>query len=211
MKNQFLNFYFKTKAVWNSLFIAVSLYSIILINFSIQGISPLLIIRDLAQTCEEKLGVGFISNLGIIIWISISSILIFVFKSYCSKRSKYRKLIFSGSILSTILALDDFFLIHDKFIIQEIIFLIYLLFAIYLVKKCFKQISLIDPYLFFASYICFGSSIFIDIVLQDIFPDYLLTSQILEEAFKFSGIICWFSFWWRAANEVVKENLRSQG
>ena len=208
MKNQFLKFFLKTKAVRNTLFIAISLYSIILVNFSIQGVSPLLIIRDLAQTCKEKLAVGFISNLGIIIWISISSILIFVFKNYCDKRSKYRKLIFSGSILSTILALDDFFLIHDKYIIQEVIFLIYFLFAIYLVRKCLKPISLIDPYLFFASYICFGLSIFIDIVLQDIFLDYLLTSQVLEEAFKFLGIFCWFSFWWKAANEVVKENLK---
>ena len=208
MQDKLLNFYLKTKDVWKCLFISFTLYTLVLINFSSQGISPILIIRDLAQTCGENLGVGFISNLGIMIWIGIASILIFVQRNFISNRSKYKKLIFSGCLLSSILAIDDFFLIHDKFILQELIFLIYFLFAFYLVKYCLKQIKSIDPYLFFSSYICFSFSIFIDIVLQDIFPDYILFSQILEEVFKFSGIFCWFLFWWKSANIVIQENLK---
>ncbi len=191
------------------LLISFFFYSTILLIFINQGVSPLLVIRDLAQTCDEKLGVGFISNLGIILWIGISFILLFILRTALIKKSRYKKLLISGCTLSSILALDDFYLIHDKYITQEIIFFIYFLFAIYLVRKCLKEIILIDSYLFFSSYILFGFSILIDIVLQDIFPSLIFMSQILEEGFKFLGIFCWFFFWWKAGRIVLKENLKN--
>jgi len=209
MKDYLLNFYYKTSELRKLIFLSIIVYSITLIIFTRQGIPAFLIIRDLAQFCGTKLGVGFISNLGIILWVGISFILIFVSKKIMRVSSEYKRLIITGTLFSSFLALDDFFLIHDKYIMQEIIFFIYFLFAFYLVKKCLHQIIKVDAYLFFASYLFFGFSMVIDIVLQDLFPSIELISQILEEGFKFSGIFCWFFFWWKTANILLKVELKN--
>ena len=204
------DFLFKANNIWKPLIASLTSYSIILLIFGLQGVKPLLVLRDLAQTCDEGLGVGFISNIGIIMWIGISFVLIFLSKISFLRKSHYRNLITLGAVFSSILALDDFFLIHDKYIIQEIVFIFYFLFALNLIKKCRRQIEEIDGYLFCASYILFGLSIFIDIVLQNLFPSLIIYSQILEEGFKFAGIFCWFAFWWKSANFILRNELDKQ-
>ena len=190
--------------ILNILFIPFIIYSFFLLIFTIQGVPTLLIIRDLAQTCNQTLGVGFISNLGIIIWIGISSILIFIIKVGVSKKSQYNNLIKTGCIFSCFLALDDFFLIHDKYVIQELIFLSYFILIFYIIKKFFTQIKELAPNLFLTSLVLFGLSIIIDIVLQDLFPSFLIITQIIEEGCKFMGIFCWASFWWTSASKILK-------
>tara|TARA_Y100000589_G_scaffold72744_1_gene65627 strand:+ start:251 stop:889 length:639 start_codon:yes stop_codon:yes gene_type:complete len=199
-----LTFIKNKRNILNTLFIPFILYSVFLLIFTIQGVPPLLIIRDLAQTCNQTLGVGFLSNLGIIIWIGISSILIFIIKVGVSKKSKYNDLIKTGCIFSWFLALDDFFLIHDKYIIQEIIFLSYFILIFYILKRFFTQIKELGPNLFLTSLLLFGLSIIIDIVLQDLFPSFLIVTQIIEEGCKFMGIFCWASFWWKSASKILK-------
>ena len=206
MRKIFLNMIKQNIYLIKIISLGIAIYSFSLFVFMRQGISPILILRDLAQTCENDIGVGFISNLGVILWIGISFILIFLLKTGLTKKTEFHNLILSGAIFSSILAIDDFFLIHDKYIIQEIIFSIYLIFAIFIIKKYKKQIIKIDIVLFLASYLMFGSSIFIDIIIQDLFPRFLLFTQVFEEGFKFIGIIVWVSFWLKSANMIIKKN-----
>tara|TARA_Y100001933_G_C19009313_1_gene568062 strand:+ start:379 stop:1005 length:627 start_codon:yes stop_codon:yes gene_type:complete len=201
----FPSFVKNKRHIFNNVIIPFGFYSIFLLVFSSQGISPILIIRDLAQTCNQTLGIGFISNIGIIIWIGISSIMIFFIKAGVAKDSQYRDLIKFGAIFSSALALDDFFLIHDKYIIQEIIFLIYFILILYILKRFFIQIKEIDSILFFISLMFFGLSIVIDIVLQDLLPSFVMTTQIIEEGFKFIGIYCWAAFWWKSINKILRD------
>ncbi len=205
MKNNFLYLLNNSKEVIRTFLFSLLIYFLLLFLFIIQGESPISIIRDLAQTCNQSLGVGFISNLGVILWVGISFILFFALKNFNLGNSSYKKFIVSGFILSGLLALDDFFLIHDKYITQEFIFLFYLIFSIYILKKFIQQILLIDRYHFFLSYALFSFSIIVDIVLQNLFPSVLIYSQIIEEAFKFSGICCWFIFWWKSVIFINNE------
>ena len=56
-------------------------------------IKPILVIRDLAQTCGYPIGVGMISNLGILLWVSAAAITLFVSISKLGER-EISKLLF---------------------------------------------------------------------------------------------------------------------
>ena len=65
------------------IFLSSSIIAPIFIYLSIIGLSSsfgiesILVIRDLAQTCGYPIGVGLISNLGIIMWTASASIALF--------------------------------------------------------------------------------------------------------------------------------------
>ena len=49
---------------------ALIVYVVVLTLAVAAGIEPGLVIRDLMQTCDHPIGVGMISNLGILLWAS---------------------------------------------------------------------------------------------------------------------------------------------
>ena len=57
------------------------------IGFSyLYKINPILVVRDLAQTCGYPIGVGMISNIGILLWASSGAITLFVSISKLAER-----------------------------------------------------------------------------------------------------------------------------
>ena len=209
--NKFLNnFSSNSRTLKNTIVIGSFAYGVFFFIFTLQGIPPNLILRDLAQICDAKLGLGSISTLGIILWIGVSTIIWFIIKSGLLRNTKYYKFFISGGVLSTMLAIDDLFLIHDKFINQEIIFSFYLIFAIYIVKSFFDQILQLNSYLLIVCFALFGFSILIDIGFQESFPSIYTFLQIIEEGFKFLGICCWSVFWWDASNIILRNKLKGK-
>ncbi|MBM5819433.1 MAG: oxidoreductase, partial [Cyanobacteria bacterium K_DeepCast_150m_m2_101] len=56
---------------------ALFVYVLALLLSSAAGIRTQLVIRDLAQSCDTALGVGFLSNVGYLLWISAAAIALF--------------------------------------------------------------------------------------------------------------------------------------
>ncbi|MGB3180764.1 MAG: hypothetical protein WBB45_05205 [Cyclobacteriaceae bacterium] len=98
-----------------------------------------------------------------------------------------------------LLAIDDFFLIHDRYIDQKICYLAYVLFAGVLVLRQYKLIIEIEAVAFLLAGSFLALSILTDLLQSRIPFDYSYT-QVVEEGFKFVGVATWLYFVSRIAS-----------
>ena len=68
---------FPSKLFYNSILPSSILYVAILYVSYLYNIKLSLVVRDLAQTCGYPIGVGMISNIGILLWGATTSICLF--------------------------------------------------------------------------------------------------------------------------------------
>ena len=195
------------------IFLSSSILAPILIYFSIIGLSSslgiesMLVIRDLAQTCGYPIGVGLISNLGILIWSASASITLFSSLSGLIEKKDHSNFIFLGGILTSLLCLDDFFLLHDRYIGPDFLYITYSIFGIYILIKFRKLIIDIDFIAFITAVILLALSIIFDTFFQSLFPNNYINIQLFEEGFKFIGIICWMNFWLKASIKGIRSKV----
>ena len=191
-------------------FISSSIIAPIFIYLSIIGLSnafgieSTLVIRDLAQTCGYPMGVGLISNLGILIWAASASIALFSSLSGLIEKRENSNFLLLGGILTLILCLDDFFLLHDKYIGPDFLYITYSIIGIYILIKFRNIILNIDFSAFIIAVFFLTSSILFDKYIQEIFPKNYINIQLFEEGFKFIGIVCWMNFWWKASIKSLR-------
>ena len=91
------------------------IYILVLFVSNSFNIKPELVLRDLAQTCGYPIGVGMISNIGILLWSASAAICLYLSLSFGINQQIY-KLLFLGGFFSSVLCIDDFFLLHDRYI-----------------------------------------------------------------------------------------------
>ena len=125
---------FPIKLFYISILPSSILYLAILYISNIHNIKLTLVIRDLAQTCGYPIGVGMISNIGILLWGAASSICLFTAFSESINRES-SKLLLLGGLFSGLLCIDDFFLLHDRYIGQDFLNLTYLAISILLLVR----------------------------------------------------------------------------
>ena len=179
------------------------LYLAILYFSYIHNIKLSLVIRDLAQPCGYPIGVGMISNIGILLWGAAASICLFTAFIESIKRESSKLLLLGGGF-SGLLCIDDFFLLHDRYIGPDFLNLTYLAISILILvrfKKLLKKIGLFNLVI---SILFLGLSIFFDGVIQQIFNQSYELTQLIEEWFKFLGIVCWLNFWCIASSYALK-------
>ena len=179
------------------------LYISILVITSAAGIETGLVLRDLLQTCNYPIGVGMLSNLGIILWAAASAISLFSSNPTLIQNRPYRLLLIIGGILSMLLCLDDLFLLHDmQQINQDILYTTYIILGLFIMLKFRSLIKEVDIISFIIATLLLALSIISDI-FQDFFPINYETVQILEEGFKFVGITCWLYFWSKTSIKAI--------
>ena len=179
------------------------LYLAILYISSLYNIKLSLVVRDLAQTCGYPVGVGMISNIGILLWGATAAICLFTtFSENINRESS--KLLLLGGVFSGLLCIDDFFLLHDRYIGPDFLNLTYLAISIFLLirfRGILKEIGLFNLVI---SILFLGLSIFFDGVIQQLFNQNYQLTQLVEEGFKFLGISCWLNFWCKASSYAFK-------
>tara|TARA_Y100001968_G_scaffold284729_1_gene284227 strand:- start:488 stop:1096 length:609 start_codon:yes stop_codon:yes gene_type:complete len=188
----------------SSIIAPVFIYLSILALSSSFGIESILVIRDLAQTCGYPIGVGLISNLGILIWTASASITLFTSLSGLIEKREKSNFLFLGGILTCILCIDDFFLLHDRYIGPDFLYITYSILGIYILIKFRKLILDIDFLPFIISVFFLALSIIFDKFIQQLFANNYTNIQIMEEGFKFIGIVCWMNFWWKASIKSLR-------
>ena len=171
-------------------------------------INPILVVRDLAQTCGYPIGVGMISNIGILLWASSGAITLFVSISKLAER-EIAKLLLMGGIFSSILCVDDFFLLHDRYVGPDFLNITYLSMTILMLIKFWKVLLKIGLLPIIISLLFLSSSVFFDSILQQLLSENYGLIQLYEEFFKFLGIACWLYFWSNASIYSInlKKNL----
>ena len=121
---------FPNKLFYVSILPSTILYLAILSVSNLYNIKHSLVVRDLAQTCGYPIGVGMISNIGILLWGAAASICLFTtFLEGINRESS--KLLLLGGIFSSLLCIDDLFLLHDRYIGPDFLNLTYLAISIF--------------------------------------------------------------------------------
>ena len=194
---------FPIKLFYISILPSSILYVAILYISNIHKIKLTLVIRDLAQTCGYPIGVGMISNIGILLWGAAASICLFTtFSEIINRESS--KLLLLGGLFSGLLCIDDFFLLHDRYIGPDFLNLTYLAISILILIRFKGLLRKIGLFNLVISILFLGLSIFFDGVIQQIFNQSYELTQLIEEWFKFLGIACWLNFWCKASSYALK-------
>ena len=188
----------------SSIIAPIAIYSSIIGLSIANGIEPILVIRDLAQTYGAPILIGLISNLGVLMWAASASIALFSSLSGLIGKREKSNFLFLGGILTCVLCLDDFFLLHDRYIGPDLLYATYSMIGIYILIKFRKIIIEIDFLPFISSVFFLGLSIIFDKFFQAIFAENYLNVNLLEECFKFIGITCWLIFWSKASINSLK-------
>ena len=173
---------------------ALLFYSISLLVLTSSGFEIMEVIRDTAQQTEASSFLGFLSNIGIWFWVSSAAICFFTIATRGSALKKnHKQLILLTGILSILLAIDDFFLIHDRYINQYICYFVYALLAGVILIRHHKLILEIEGFAFLLAGALLALSICTDVVQFHLPLEYSYT-QIIEEGFKFTGGATWLYF-----------------
>lgn len=177
---------------------AVAFYALSLIGLNkALGFTPMEVLRDLAQQTEVHSFRGFLSNIGVWFWVSALSVA--YFSAIFLHRGKKQRLLILMGLLASILATDDFFLIHDRYVNQYICYFFYVLVALAILLLHFKDIIEIDGFSFLLAGGLLAGSIATD-VIQGYLPFGYETTQIFEEGCKFVGAASWLYFTCRVAS-----------
>ena len=194
---------FPNKLFYVSILPSTILYLAILYVSNFYNIKLSLVVRDLAQTCGYPIGVGMISNIGILLWGAAASICLFTtFLEGINRESS--KLLLLGGIFSSLLCIDDLFLLHDRYIGPDFLNLTYLAISIFLLVRFRRILKIIGLFNLLISILFLGLSVFFDGVIQQIFNQSYELTQLVEEGFKFIGIACWLNFWCKASSNALK-------
>lgn len=178
---------------------ALVVYVLALVLSGAAGIRTQLVIRDLAQTCDTALGVGFLSNLGYLLWIAAAAIALFTALSgVVPLRGRVQQLLLCGGGFSLLLCLDDMFLLHDRYIGSTFLYCLYAVFALLILFRFRRQVQALGGGSFLLAVVLLGLSVVID-QLQDLIPVPYARLQLVEEGAKFLGIATWLAFWSQAA------------
>ena len=173
------------------------------------GIKGILVIRDLAQTCDSPLGVGLISNLGYLLWIATAAIALFTaYATPTYNQHKLKDLLLCGGWFSFILCIDDMFLLHDRYIGQTFLYVVYAIFAFLIVFKFRDQLLKNGGEIFILAATLLAFSVLTDKFqrdITDIIPIKYETIQLFEEGVKFLGITTWLYFWWSASSKFIRK------
>ncbi len=164
------------------------------------------VLRDPAQQTGLSSFLGFVSNIGVWLWVSSAAICCF---SLVTNHSKFRiaptELIILLGTLSLLLAVDDFFLLHERYVYQKGIFLFYAIFALSLLVRHYRKIIEIDGFSFLLAGVLLALSVELDINQRKIPLDYAHV-QLIEEGCKFVGAAIWLFFVGQAASFCPPES-----
>ena len=179
---------------------ALVFYGVAVLVLQNSGFSLREILRDPAQQSGASSFLGFVSNIGVWLWVSSFAICCYSLITRSSGMTRGRtELMVLLALLSLLLAVDDFFMLHDRYVYEKGIFLFYAICALTLVARHFRRILEIDGFSFGLAGLLLASSIIIDMEQRHIPLDYALV-QLLEEGCKFVGAALWLYFCGRAGS-----------
>ncbi|MBD2039822.1 hypothetical protein [Microcoleus sp. FACHB-672] len=170
--------------------------------------------RDPLVTVEQPFYIGFFSNIGILFWCAAAAICLFSFallQNHYRSRRMHSFILYSG-ILTSVLLLDDLFMIHEEvapkylFVPEKFVYLIYALMLLVYLVKFRKTILKTDFSLLVLALAWFALSIVFDKGIIPLSPSLLERGFdfYLEDAAKLLGIVSWFAYLAKVCGDCIK-------
>lgn len=202
------------KHLWKVLFF---LYLPIVLLFLIVGLLSRVVVgaslgfflRDIVATAELPFFTGFVSQLEGLLWsasLTVCLLGLIVVRRRLPDAIGASRFLLHGSILTGVLLLDDVFLFHEDIapkylhLPEELIFALYAIISVGFVVLNWREILSSEYAILFLALALFAGSIFLDALPLDSLDIRYFWEQLeflLEDGFKFAGIITWLTFFVR--------------
>lgn len=181
-------------------------YILILCRLTDSSISGFM--REPATIFHASPFIGFVSNTGILVWTFAAVLCFFSAAMIANKKNLNRMFYFYlfSALITTILLLDDFFMLHELIfpvyfhIPEKLVYLSYMLLILIYLFTQRKIILQTDYLILFFAFLFFGLSTIMDMVRIDV-P---VSRSLFEDGFKLVGIVSWAMYFWIVCSKSFK-------
>jgi len=152
--------------------------------------------------------IGVLSNIGVLLWSACASVCFFsAGVLYYKKNNRgLSAFLFSSGLVTSILLLDDLFLLHERIfpryfnIHEELLFSIYCVMILLYIVKFRRLILKTEFIILFLALGFFVLSLIVDQRLEQLLP----WRHLFEDGFKLFGIVSWFCYFVATSFRAVK-------
>ncbi|MCC6144137.1 MAG: hypothetical protein IT368_10050 [Candidatus Hydrogenedentes bacterium] len=148
---------------------------------------------------------GLVSNLGVLLWTTAMSVALFTAALVRRRQPAEAAFFTAGGVLSLLLMIDDFFLVHERVLPiyfgldEKVLFVLYGLLLLAWIALWHRRIFASDWLLLGYGLGFFALSLGVDIV-----PVNLPQIHFFEDGFKFTGICGWTAWHLRTASQALQ-------
>jgi hypothetical protein len=154
---------------------------------------------------------GVVSHAGVLIWWAAAVVCLFASALLADdvRFRERRRMFLAAGLLSTILAVDDLFQVHEFLaprhlgVPEELVFVLYGSIALAFLARFKDFLSRSRPHLLLLAFACFGISVLMDGLPRSKWTDFA------ENACKLMGIVSWFGYFGREALSASRAMMRS--
>lgn len=182
---------------------AVAFYGLSIYVLTDIGFNTTEILRDPAQQTGDSSFRGFVSNIGVWMWVGATSIALFSAFYLSDQR---QEVVLLMGMLSLLLAIDDFFLIHDRYVNERICYLVYFMIAALLILRNFWTLVDSQGFAFALAGSLLTGSVLTDLATARFTWGYERV-QLLEEGLKFAGGVVWLYTTVRITSDFLRIKL----
>jgi hypothetical protein len=156
--------------------------------------------RDVFSLAEIPVYAGLLSNAGILLWCSTAAISLFT-ALVIAHASEARRFFLGFGLLSVLLMMDDFFMLHEWIVPRFLGLPEYVASGAYglvtaaLLIAARREIRLREPALLGVALVLFAASVTMDVLERPPAPAW---HYLIEEGFKLLGVVTWFVYFARA-------------
>jgi len=175
--------------------------------FAGSGIRMTKLSKDPAQLASFPIYYGLLSNLGILVWAAGG--IISLFASFHVEGAKIRSLLRWAGILTLILLLDDFFLIHDILFPRVLRLPEWLVYLFFLVAFPLFFLRHLKPIFGQTEYRILALGVFL-LGLSFLIDMNVLPGGIdVEDGFKLAGMVAYSYYWIVTSHELITQPAQS--
>jgi hypothetical protein len=184
-------------------------FSFVSLIFTLKtNLSPSILTKDTAVIGDIPFYAGLFSNIGVLLWCTSVVICLFsyIILKQDAKVNKVASFLLLSGLLTFLLLLDDFFLLHESFfpiyfgIKSHVTFTIYIALVLSLFIRYIKIIKKTEFFILLSSIAFFSLSIISDVLTDN---NILNISLVLEDMFKLLGITCWLTYFARICLQEI--------
>lgn len=173
-----------------------------------KGVPIAYLTQDVTVVGDVAFYAGFLSNAGIVFWCATAALCLFsaFLLADARPREEQRAFLLAAGALTALLALDDLFRLHETVfpslagIPEHAVYAVYAGLGLAFVLRFRATVLSRQARILVVSMLCLGTS-----VALDAFPMPGVDPFVLEDGFKFVGIVSWFVYFVHACALALNE------